>query len=233
MSKETPFSVVTQRMLDAWIETDPLQPARADHVYKGVLALLSIKMRLTVFHIGGDDPLRWRMVPIRHSGFTSSLLNVNQIFKEQSIGEFKDQAYMAEAVIPRLRQVVENQQPSMELVKTKIFGINLGYDRMLIPQRTTGCPAWVISSSYARFLLDTPRNYGKFDVDDEAVVQLLLEGCTAKEIAVQLGISNRTVEHRLERLKERFGARNTVHLVVMLLGGHVNRNVSTDAARSD
>ena len=219
-------------MLDAWIETSPTQPTEPSQVYSSVLDLLSIKMRLTVFQIGGDDPLKWRMTPIRHSGFTSSLLNVNQIFKEQDIGDFKDQAYMAEAVIPRLRQVVENQQPSMELVKTKIFGINLGYDRILIPQRTTGRPAWVISSSYARFLLDTPRNYGKFDVDDEAVVQLLLEGCTAKEIASQLGLSYRTVEHRLERLKDRFGARNNVHLAVMLLGGHVNRGVPAGVSRS-
>ncbi|KSV66645.1 hypothetical protein N182_35085 [Sinorhizobium sp. GL2] len=216
-------------MLDAWIETDPHRPVEPDEVYSGALDLLSIKMRLTVFRINGNDPLQWQMTPVRHSGFTSSLLNINKVFKDQKIGEFRDQNYMTEAVIPRLQQVIETQRPSMELVKTKIFGINLGYDRILIPQRTSGRPAWVISSSHARFLLDTPRSHGRFDVDDEAVVQLLLEGCTAKEIAAQLGISNRTVEHRLERLKERFGARNTVHLVVMLLGGHVNQNASTDA----
>ncbi|MBB4143229.1 helix-turn-helix domain-containing protein [Rhizobium rhizoryzae] len=223
MLKDKPFAAVTQKMLDAWIETNPTDPVEPHRVYAGVIDLLSIKMRLTVFRIEGDDPLAWQMTPVRHSGFTSSLFNVNKIFEDQRIGDFKDQDYMASAVIPRLRQVIENQQPSMELVKTKLFGINLGYDRILIPQRTLGRPRWVISSSNARFLLDAPKTPGRFDIDDEAVVQLLLEGCTAKEIAAQLGLSHRTVEHRLDRLKVRFGARNLVHLVVMLLGGHVNR----------
>lgn len=226
MLKDKPFTAITQKMLDAWIETDPNEPAEPQTVYAGALDFLSIKMRLTVFRIDGDDPLKWQMTPVRHSGFTSSLINVNKLFEDQRIGDFKDQTYMAEAVIPRLNQVITNQQPSMELVKTRIFGINLGYDRILIPQRTNGRPEWVISSSYARFLLDAPKSHNKFDIDDEAVVQLLLEGCTAKEIASQLGLSHRTVEHRLDRLKTRFGARNLVHLVVMLLGGHVNREKS-------
>ncbi|MCK8781467.1 helix-turn-helix transcriptional regulator [Rhizobium sp. NTR19] len=223
MAKSNLFNTVAQKMLDAWIETDPAEPVEPLQVYAGVLDLLSIKMRLTVITVNGADPLEWHMKAVRHSGFTSSLFNVNKIFEDQRIGDFKDQTYMANAVIPRLKQVIENQQPSIELVKTQLFGINLGYDRILIPQRTTGRPQWVISSSYARFLLDTPKTYGKFDVDEEAVVQLLLEGCTAKEIAAQLGLSNRTVEHRLDKLKTRFGARNLVHLVVMLLGGHLNR----------
>ncbi len=223
MAKSNLFNTVAQKMLDAWIETDPAEPVEPLQVYAGVLDLLSIKMRLTVIKVSGADPLEWHMTAVRHSGFTSSLFNVNKIFEDQRIGDFKDQTYMANAVIPRLKQVIENQQPSIELVKTQLFGINLGYDRILIPQRTTGRPQWVISSSYARFLLDTPKTYGNFDVDEEAVVQLLLEGCTAKEIAAQLGLSNRTVEHRLDKLKSRFGARNLVHLVVMLLGGHLNR----------
>lgn len=227
MPKETSFISITQKMLDAWIKIDPEDEAAPNEVYRSAVDLLSIKMRLTVLHVDAADALDWRMVPVRHSGFTSSLFNINHTFREQKFREFKDQNYIADAVLPRLTQVIENQQPSIELVKTKLFGINLGYDRILIPQRTPGRPAWVISCTYGRFLLDTPKSYGNYDVEDEAVVQLLLEGCTAKEIAVQLGLSHRTVEHRLGRLKERFGARNTVHLVVMLLGGHVVRDTGT------
>lgn len=224
MPKETPFAAVSRKMLDAWIATDAETPAEPQLIYDGAKSLLSIKMRLTVFWIEGTDPLRWRMTPIRHSGFTTSLFDLNHVFRDQLIGEFADQTYMADTVIPRLRQVIDNQQPSIELVKTKLFGINLGYDRILLPQRTTGRSQWVISSSYARFLLDAPKRFASFEVDDEAVVQLLMEGLTAKEIAVRLGLSHRTIEHRLDRLKERFGAKNLVHLVVLLLGNQVNGN---------
>lgn len=224
MAKETPFSAVTRKMLDNWLVTDPEQPASPDTVYRDILDMLSIKMRLTVFTIDGDDPKRWFMKAIRHSGFTSRILNINKIFADAYIGDFKDQRYMEEAVIPRLSQVRDSQQPSMELVKTRLFGVNLGYDRILLPQRNVDRPQWIISSSYAQFLLSPPQRHEKLDVGDEAIVQLLIEGATAKEIAVSLDVSHRTVEHRLERMKERYGARNTVHLVAMLIATHLERS---------
>ncbi|MGN7807737.1 helix-turn-helix transcriptional regulator [Ensifer sp. 22521] len=224
MAKETPFSAVTRKMLDNWLLTDPEQPASPDTVYRDILDMLSIKMRLTVFTIDGDDPKRWFMKAIRHSGFTSRILNINKIFADAYIGDFKDQRYMEEAVIPRLSQVRDSQQPSMELVKTRLFGVNLGYDRILLPQRNVDRPRWIISTSYAQFLLSPPQRHEKLDVGDEAIVQLLIEGATAKEIAVSLDVSHRTVEHRLERMKERYGARNTVHLVAMLIATHLERS---------
>ncbi|TCQ07669.1 regulatory LuxR family protein [Rhizobium sp. PP-F2F-G36] len=224
MAKEKPFSAVTRKMIDAWLQTEAGQPVAPDIVYRDILDMLSMKMRLTVFSIGGDDPLHWQMTAIRHSGFTSRILNINKIFADCRIGEFKDQTYMREAVIPRLQQVLETQQPSMELVKTRLFGVNLGYDRILIPQRNVGRPEWIISSSYAQFLLSPPQRQETLDVADEAIVQLLIEGATAKEIAVTLDVSHRTVEHRLERMKERYGARNTVHLVAMLIATHLDRS---------
>ncbi|OWW04584.1 helix-turn-helix transcriptional regulator [Rhizobium sp. R72] len=224
MAKETPFSALTRKMLDNWLKTDPERPVSPDVVYRDVLDLLSIKMRLTVFTIKGDDPKRWFMKAIRHSGFTSRVLNINKIFTDSYIGDFKDQTYMDEAVIPRLLQVLDSQQPSMELVKTKLFGINLGYDRILLPQRNVRRPEWIISSSYAQFLLSPPQQQEKLDVGDEAIVQLLIEGATAKEIAVTLDVSHRTIEHRLERLKQRYGARNIVHLVSMLIATHLDQS---------
>lgn len=224
MAKETPFSAVTRKMLDNWLLTDPEQPASPDTVYRDILDMLSIKMRLTVFTIDGYDPKRWFMKAIRHSGFTSRILNINKIFADAYIGDFKDQRYMEEAVIPRLSQVRDSQQPSMELVKTRLFGVNLGYDRILLPQRNVDRPRWIISTSYAQFLLSPPQRHEKLDVGDEAIVQLLIEGATAKEIAVSLDVSHRTVEHRLERMKERYGARNTVHLVAMLIATHLERS---------
>jgi DNA-binding CsgD family transcriptional regulator len=223
MAKETPFSAVTRKMFDNWLRTTPEQPARPDVVYHDIVDMLSIKMRLTVFTINGNDPKKWFMKAIRHSGFASRILNINKIFADTSIGQFKDQTYMEEAVIPRLLQVLDSQQPSMELVKTRLFGVNLGYDRILLPQRNIGRSEWIISSSHAQFLLSAPQSQEPLDVADEAIAQLLVEGATAKEIAATLGVSHRTVEHRLERMKERYGARNTVHLAAMLIATHLDR----------
>ncbi|KVK53736.1 hypothetical protein L901_03215 [Agrobacterium sp. D14] len=147
MAKETPFSAVTRTMIDNWLQTSPGDAAKPATVYNEVLGHLSIKMRLTLFTVTSDNPKKWHMKAIRHSGFTSRILNINKIFADCYVEDFKDQKYMEDAVIPRLRQVMESQQPSMELVKTRLFGVNLGYDRILIPQKNTGRPQWVISSS--------------------------------------------------------------------------------------
>lgn len=223
MPSETPFAAVTRVMLDRWLVTSPDKPVEPELIFAPALDLLSIKMRLTVLRLNGDDPLMWEMKAIRHSGFTSRVLNINQLFADCRIGEFKDRRYMEEAVIPRLKEVISTQQPRIELVKTKLLGLSLGYDRILLPQKNVGKPEWIISSSYARFLLTRPRQEENLDVADEAITQLLIEGATAKEIATALGLSHRTVEHRLSRMKDRMGARNTVHLVAMLVATHLDR----------
>ena len=224
MPSETPFSVVTRLMLDRWLSTSAENAVEPQVVFAPVLDKLSIKMRLTVLRLTGDDPLLWEMKAVRHSGFTSRVLNINQLFADCRIGDFKDRRYMEEAVIPRLQEVARTQQPRMELVKTKLMGLSLGYDRILLPQKNTNGSEWVISSSCARFLLTRPRQEADLDVDDEAITQLLIEGSTAKEIATALGFSHRTIEHRLSRMKDRMGARNTVHLVAMLMAMHLDRS---------
>ncbi len=46
---------------------------------------------------------------------------------------------------------------------------------------------------------------------------LLIRGKTAKEIARILGLSHRTIEHRIERMKLKFDACNKSQLIEILL----------------
>lgn len=46
---------------------------------------------------------------------------------------------------------------------------------------------------------------------------LLIRGKTAKEIARILGLSHRTIEHRIERMKLKFEASNKSQLIEILL----------------
>lgn len=162
------------------------------------------------------------MKAIRHSGFTSRILNISKIFADCYVRDFQDQKYMEDAVIPRLRQVMEWQQPSMELVKTRLFGVNLGYDRILIPQKNTARPQWVISPSTHQFLLSRLNNTRNW-MSPTKPSSLLIEGATAGRSRDFLGVSPRTVEHRVERLKIEYGAHNTVHLIAMLVTSHAEK----------
>lgn len=226
MNTGTSFHTVTQKLLDAWLHTTPQLPAAPEDIYRDVLDLLTIRMRMTLVVLDGEDPLQWHLKVVRPSGFSSRLLNINKLFADQRIGEFKDRAYMETAVIPRYREVIATQKPSMELVKTRVLGVNLGYERLILPQKTTARrPSWLLTVSNGRFMFNPPQQQARMDATDEAVIQLLTEGATAKEIAADLGLSHRTVEHRLERMKERYGAKNTVHLAAMLVATHFDRDV--------
>lgn len=63
----------------------------------------------------------------------------------------------------------------------------------------------------------------KSDLIDDSIIQLLIEGQTAKEIAGLLDLSPRTIEHRIDRLKTPLEARNLVHLVAKLVATQVER----------
>jgi DNA-binding NarL/FixJ family response regulator len=49
------------------------------------------------------------------------------------------------------------------------------------------------------------------------ILELLCEGKVHKEIADVMTLSTRTVQHYVERLKIKFGARNTTQLVVFFV----------------
>lgn len=224
MNNDTSFNTITQRMLDAWLLTTAQEPAVPEDIYRDVLDLLTLKMRMTLVLLDAENPLDWRMKVVRPSGFNSRILNVNSIFADQRLGDFKDRSYMETAVIPRYLQVIASQKPAMEMVKTKVLGVSVGYERLILPQKTDrGSSAWLLSISNGRFMFNPPHRQAKLDATDEIVIQLLSEGATAKEIAADLGISHRTVEHRLERMKERYGAKNTVHLATMLVAMRFDR----------
>lgn len=57
-------------------------------------------------------------------------------------------------------------------------------------------------------------------------VSYLASGYGAKEIARALNVSPRTVEHRIEALKRRLGARNVTHLVAIVLVSDPAQNLA-------
>ena len=223
MPKDTPFAVTSRQLLDAWLATDPTKPASPADIFRKAADGLTIKTRLTILDTKNADPMAWPMRAARHYGFVSRVVNMKALLPDGPLGAVKDKAYLERSVIPQVLEAMETQQPRIELVKTKFFGVNVGYDRILLPQRTSGRPEWVVSCTYAQFLLNPSTTEATLDIAEEAIMQLLIEGATAKEIAETLDISHRTVEHKLGKMKQRFGARNIVHLAAMLLARHVGR----------
>ncbi|GBD10512.1 Transcriptional regulatory protein LiaR [bacterium HR23] len=60
-----------------------------------------------------------------------------------------------------------------------------------------------------------PAEGGNLSPREQALLQLLAEGVSEKEIAIRLGIGQRTVHTYLERIRRKLGAVNRVHAVAL------------------
>jgi len=68
---------------------------------------------------------------------------------------------------------------------------------------------------------------------DIETISYLAAGYGAKEIAREFNLSPRTVEHRIETLKRRLGARNVTHLIAMVLLAKPVRNSGMSDSRGE
>ena len=171
MPKETPFAVVSRKLLDAWLASDPNRPADAIDIYRSVVDLLSVRMRLTRIRIDDGDPWDWQMRAIRTYGFASRLPDIAKLLPDGPLSNVTDRQYMEQFVMPRIQDVIQTQQPVVEVVKAKIFGLSVGYDRIMLAQKTTGRPEWVMTCTMGRFMFVAPQKAAELDLTDESIVQ--------------------------------------------------------------
>lgn len=65
---------------------------------------------------------------------------------------------------------------------------------------------------------------------EREVLARLVRGASGKAIAVQLGITTSSVQSYLERLCEKTGARNRVHLACLATGLHLSDGATDDSS---
>ena len=214
------FNLLSQNLLDTWLQSDGTSGPEA--LYAGIVNRLSIKMALSVVTTAANDPYDWRFRRVKDFGFKSHLLTqMKQQFPDAVLRDL-DRGFIDEAIIPTYSRAIEVGRPTLELVRTKILGVRIGYERLILPQKSDGKPGWCISLVEGRFFISPVRD-AKTDITDDNIIQLLIEGQTTKEIAEALHLSPRTIEHRIDKLKSRFEAKNLVHLVARLVASQVGR----------
>lgn len=228
MTAKSTFNAISQTLIDNWLHAktpidDPKQ------VYGNLCDRMTLKMSLNFVDTTSDDPLAWHSTHIKAFGFKTRLLNLKKWLPDSALGDFPDRTYVIDAVIPRYTRTMKIGKPLIDLVQTKIAGISIGYDRLILPQKTEGRPQWCMSFTEGRFMLNAAVD-AKLDLVDEEIIQLLMEGETAKEIAIILALSQRTIEHRIDKMKIRYDARNVVHLTAKLFSAHMERRISEEKA---
>jgi DNA-binding NarL/FixJ family response regulator len=97
-----------------------------------------------------------------------------------------------------------------------VLNVHVVYERVIVPQRRpVERSVWCVTLMSIAQTIGVFETWNLLDEVDHAVLQLLKEGCTLKEIATEVERSHRTVEHRVDALKTRMGARNLHRLIAI------------------
>ena len=214
------FNSLCHGLIDRWVQAEGLETPK--DLYEPFIKDLSIKMGLSVIETVARDPYDWLFSRVKEFGYKSETLI-------RMLAEFPDcvlhdmnRSFVDQSVIPAFQRVLESERPVIDMVKTRVLGVRVGYERLIIPQKTEGRPRWCLSLKEGRFAIPLHQEL-KSDMTDEGIIQLLIEGHTAREIAEMLNLSPRTIEHRIDKMKSRLGAKNLVHLVAKLVATQIDR----------
>lgn len=136
------------------------------------------------------------------------------------LGEYADQKFIERHVCGQYYQTAKNGAVQFEAINTTVQNVYAVFDRLLLPVGRSGNK--LLSVVKTRLVIEgATRTRMQFTSREREILSLLASGLTAKEAAIRLDISPRTIEHRIDAMKARVGARNVTHLVALMMSAEV------------
>lgn len=228
MRRPETFKQISRLLMDSWISS-PDGLADPKGIYGPFNGMLGANMMSLVIDTRSKNPEEFHLDFVKDYTLPTGLTDMSLLQHPRSFIDFPDQRYLQRIVVPAYTDAVERQRPVIGSIVTNILDMHVAYDRFILPQKNSvGRSSWCIGLLDIRFLLPTgPRTDGLDDAD-LVILQLLAEGASTREVAAAANLSARTIEHRIERLKSRFRARNIAQLVVLAISTGI-----ADIARQD
>ncbi|TBD09783.1 helix-turn-helix transcriptional regulator [Rhizobium ruizarguesonis] len=183
MKPRRSFTHVSRVMWDGWISSDV--GTLPELVYRPALELFTGSMVLAVHEGGKCLILKGYETLIGHASIANEIARA--------------------LLVHRYDETQRQERPISTKETIQKGGKFAALESLLLPQKTGG---WCIAVIDIQLLLPIPRTRADIDDVDRAILQLLYEGFSGKEIGQEIGLSHRTIEHRIERLKQGFGARS-------------------------
>lgn len=216
MIRDAFFRDISRRLMDRWVEIHLSETNDPDGLVFGIESHMTLKMRLFVLTMEAAEPLDWRLDLIRGAGPFSSVLREADFPQSGPLSAFEDHVFLREHLLPSLEKCRITRQPIIESGNATLRGFRLSFDRIVMPQKSAGAPGWAVCLENIRSVRQPAPQVDNLSVEESIISQMLREGLTAKEIAREMDVSHRTVEHRISQLKERYKARNVAHLTAIL-----------------
>jgi len=145
---------------------------------------------------------------------------------------FPGQEFLGQHLMPACRSAKRTQRPTSTRQLIAADGLQISLEWLLLPDKMRGAADWCVAYVEVGFLMPNIHSKPIFDDMDRNLLQGLLEGHSVKEIALRVGLSHRTVEHRFEKLKARAGARSLAHLTALSIANELSGRAENPIADS-
>ena len=73
-------------------------------------------------------------------------------FPNAALGDL-NRSFIDNNVVPAFQRVLDSKRPIIDIVKAEVLGVRVGYERIIIPQKTDATPQWCISLAVGRFAI--------------------------------------------------------------------------------
>ncbi len=207
--------------MDAWISAG-VDTDGADIICGSVLDYLAPDMILTVTGTTATDPLDWTLSVICGYEVPSRLVGILPVGTDIPFHSLSDRQFTMGTIVAGRQRAITQARPEIDSVDACLSDVRMFGDRIILPSRNTGRHgAWCVSLVRIRCLLPTTKPAPELDATELAILQLLLEGYIARDIGGRIGLSPRTVEHKLEKLKAAFAARSVAHLATLSIASAI------------
>ncbi|MGI6853570.1 response regulator transcription factor [Mesorhizobium sp. 1B3] len=192
------------------------KPTNSQQVYaltQELKPLCDATTNLYVVDLLPDDPLGF--------GLDTLIENVDMQGIQPTFGAYADQEYVRKDIVPHYLDAKETGNFSRLRLRSRIQDQIAVYDRLILPirekkqSREQKQSRWALSITKTRLLLPAEPKLRVLTDRQQDILYLLAQGLSSKEAAQRLAISYRTVEHQIEAIKKKLGARNVTQAVAI------------------
>lgn len=170
-------------------------------------------MLLAIVETAPDCPSDWRVRFVQRYGIPSSLVATAALQVNCSLRDIPDQTLVSEHIVGVCQKAIVRRKWVSDRIDLVARGVRIAGNRLVVPDPSAAA-SWCICLAEIHSLTA----YGfpvRFDDIDLAIIQLLREGMSAREIGQAIEFSPRTVEHRVEKMKTRANVKTIAALLAM------------------
>jgi DNA-binding CsgD family transcriptional regulator len=175
---------------------------------------------INLVHLTAENPLGWRypaVIGLHHVRGASGISPPNYL------GDIPDQTFACRILLPTYLDVINAAQPVVHKVTTVANNVLLSYRKLTYPiysGRRMGDPSHILMLVHVDFAIPgitCERGSSPLSLRERECLSLTAAGLGAKQMASEIGISEKTVELHLCHARQKLGARTTAQAVAVNL----------------